>query len=167
MRELLRADDEAVSEVLSVVLLVAVVVILATTVAAFALGITERATSVPPRAAFSFEYDDSTERLRVEHTDGQVVRADRLYVRGRLTANSNGERIDDGDIDSTSNVEWAELVDDNGTAATDGSALSERDGLPAVGGGDFVAFPVGEDARVAVVYENRNRNTSATFGRWP
>lgn len=55
---LLRGDDEAVSEVIGVILMVAVTVVLAAVIATFVLGLGEQVSQAAPQASFSFDYDE-------------------------------------------------------------------------------------------------------------
>ncbi|ESS06252.1 MAG: archaeal flagellin N-terminal-like domain protein [uncultured archaeon A07HB70] len=77
------ADDRAVSPVIGVVLLVAITVVLAAVVGAFALGIGggQRET---PQAAFDFEIvlegSGQPDEMRVTHTTGDAVPSDDLYL---------------------------------------------------------------------------------------
>jgi flagellin-like protein len=51
----LRTDDDAVSPVVGVILLVGITVVLAAGTASFVLGLGERTTQPPPQASFDIE----------------------------------------------------------------------------------------------------------------
>jgi flagellin-like protein len=51
-------EDDAVSPVIGVILMVAITVILAAVIATFVLGLGEQISETSPNASFSFEYND-------------------------------------------------------------------------------------------------------------
>ena len=77
-------DDDAVSPVIGVILMVAITVILAAVIATFVLGLGEQISATGPTASFDFEYDDglSPPELTVTHTSGNTIEAGNLYLRG-------------------------------------------------------------------------------------
>ncbi|MFU1782401.1 type IV pilin [Haloarcula japonica] len=86
-------DDDAVSPVIGVILMVAITVILAAVIASFVLGLGDQAQQATPQASFSWEYDSSGPEVTITHDGGDTIAGDELYVRGSL--NSNGDSIDD------------------------------------------------------------------------
>lgn len=88
-----RSDDSAVSPVVGVILMVAITVLLAATVATFFLdlgsaGLGESA----PQAAFTFDYDaGSPDSLAIEHRSGDPVRAGDLYIAVGGASTANGQ----------------------------------------------------------------------------
>ncbi|MEF8872712.1 MAG: type IV pilin N-terminal domain-containing protein, partial [Haloarculaceae archaeon] len=52
-------DDDAVSPVIGVILMVAITVILAAVIATFVLGLGEQVSDTAPQASFDFDYDGS------------------------------------------------------------------------------------------------------------
>ena len=68
LRELL-TDDEAVSPVIGVILMVAITVILAAVIGTFVLGIGQDQQTTP-QATFEFDYDSNTPELVITHTGG-------------------------------------------------------------------------------------------------
>ncbi|QSG15874.1 type IV pilin [Halapricum desulfuricans] len=77
-KELL-TDDDAVSPVIGVILMVAITVILAAVIASFVLGLGD-STSTTPTADFNFDYDNSTKNVTVSHSTGDNIDADRVEV---------------------------------------------------------------------------------------
>ena len=75
-------DDDAVSPVIGVILMVAITVILAAVIATFVLGLGEQISATGPTASFDFEYDGGTNELTVTHTSGNTIKAGNLYLRG-------------------------------------------------------------------------------------
>jgi len=84
LHELLR-DDQAVSQVIGVVLMVAITVLLAATAASFFLGLSNDQQTTAPRVAIAFDYDASNESppkdsLQITHDSGDGVDAERVDV---------------------------------------------------------------------------------------
>ncbi|MFC7079309.1 type IV pilin [Halorussus caseinilyticus] len=84
-------DDGAVSPAVSVVLMVAVTVVLATTIGTFVLGFEDRVSEPQPNAQFAFEYREDAmdadgdhgrvdEAVNITHDGGQAVEATQLRV---------------------------------------------------------------------------------------
>jgi flagellin-like protein len=79
-------DDDAVSPVIGVILMVAITVILAAVIASFVLGLGDQ-NNPAPTASFDFDYDsnwgDDTEAVvTVTHQDGDEISASDIFVRG-------------------------------------------------------------------------------------
>ena len=81
-------DDDAVSPVIGVILMVAITVILAAVIATFVLGLGDQVSNTTPQASFSFDYDQSAGELTITHDGGDSIQANELYVKG---ATSNGD----------------------------------------------------------------------------
>ncbi len=82
-------DDDAVSPVIGVILMVAITVILAAVIATFVLGLGEQISDTGPTVSFDFEYDGST-NLEITHSNGNTVEAGNLYVRGSSVSGYSG-----------------------------------------------------------------------------
>ena len=76
----LLADDDAVSPVIGVILMVAITVILAAVIGTFVLGLGEQVQDTSPNSQFEFTYDSSAEQLQMEMTSGQSIPEDQLKV---------------------------------------------------------------------------------------
>jgi flagellin-like protein len=76
------ADDDAVSPVIGVILMVAITVILAAVIASFVLGLGDQ-NNPAPTADFTFDYDSTAGDLTITHGDGDAIEASNLYVRGQ------------------------------------------------------------------------------------
>jgi len=115
-KELL-TDDDAVSPVIGVILMVAITVILAAVIASFVLGLGD-STTTTPTADFNFEYDNSTGNVTVSHSTGDNVDADRVEVL------IDGETADvqfSGTISSGSSISFNQT--DGGTNITGGETI--------------------------------------------
>jgi flagellin-like protein len=72
------ADDDAVSPVIGVILMVAITVILAAVIGTFVLGLGSEIETTEPQAQFSF--DTSSNTVTVTHDGGQPVAVDNVEV---------------------------------------------------------------------------------------
>ena len=76
-------DDDAVSPVIGVILMVAITVILAAVIGTFVLGLGDQVQTTAPNAQFSFDYSSgSNPTLSVTHAGGDGVEPDELYMSG-------------------------------------------------------------------------------------
>jgi len=130
-------DDDAVSPVIGVILMVAITVILAAVIASFVLGLGDQAQQATPQASFSWEYEGgATETLTVTHDGGDSIEAQELFVRG--------------DFDyATSSAAW-----------TNWSTLSPSSEVTA---GNSINPNAGSQYELRVVYEPVEGDTSATL----
>jgi flagellin-like protein len=106
LKELL-TDDDAVSPVIGVILMVAITVILAAVIATFVLGLGEQVSDTAPNANFEFDYNSSGNgEVTVTHTSGPAIDVNKLSFGGPgfdgTTANfgnysSVGEQVSAGD----------------------------------------------------------------------
>ena len=74
------ADDDAVSPVIGVILMVAITVILAAVIGTFVLGLGSEIETTEPQAQFSFDADTDAETITVTHDGGQPVDPDNVEV---------------------------------------------------------------------------------------
>jgi len=109
LRQLLN-DDDAVSPVIGVILMVAITVILAAVIASFVLGLGDSADEVQPNSSFSFDTDTDTPELTVTLTDGDTVETDEIVVRsdGSSVFGTDGGSVGDqlSDFDDPGSEEW-------------------------------------------------------------
>ena len=75
LRALLRSDSRAASEVIGVILMVAITAIIASVIGAFMLGIGDRTSDSVPQAAFSYDFDDQTNVTITHDGTSKAVRA--------------------------------------------------------------------------------------------
>jgi len=127
-------DDDAVSPVIGVILMVAITVILAAVIATFVLGLGEQVSSTAPQASFSFDFDSNNNELTIIHNGGETLSPSQTYVNGTVwndlgAAGTDVSEISAGDSKTTSitssgtvDVTWESETGD--TSAT----LSEWDG---------------------------------------
>lgn len=133
-------NEDAVSPVIGVILMVAITVILAAVIASFVLGLSNQ-TGTTPTANFDFDYENSSSDLTITHDTGTSVVASRLFLRGE----SNGS--------ATMGNNWLNY--------TDASASGEKEGLDAVVAGDSATVSgVGDAYEIRVVWEGEGDTTS-------
>jgi len=131
-------DDDAVSPVIGVILMVAITVILAAVIASFVLGLGDQ-NNPAPTADFNFDYQNSSsgsDDLTITHGDGDELDASTVFIRGDgLTG-----------ISSTSPPTWAN-IESGGTVAA----------------GQSTTFNVNWDYTVNVVWEDPDSDSTSTL----
>lgn len=151
------ADEDAVSPVIGVILMVAITVILAAVIGTFVLGLGEQVQSTTPSVSFSFDYDESADPAN----------------NGCGTAGN----MDDGDPDGI-----LDITHDGGTKVSeDRLSVNDKDGnsLDDLGancnnigdGSDIAAgttFEVGVDSSdsIRVIWTSEGGGNSGTIGQW-
>ncbi|QIO25547.1 type IV pilin [Haloarcula sp. JP-L23] len=147
LKELFR-DDDAVSPVIGVILMVAITVILAAVIASFVLGLGDTASQSTPQASFSFDYQEgSPNSLDIIHDGGDTIKASEIYIRGTINEGSS----------TSVDVAWGDFSGAN-TEVSAGASVT-IDGTNAVG----TAPDGGYDVRV--VYEAAEGDNSATLAQ--
>jgi flagellin-like protein len=161
-------DDDAVSPVIGVILMVAITVILAAVIASFVLGL-GNTQSTTPTASFGFDYEShnssaSSGNLSVTHDGGDNIKETEVFIRGSgfnsstsgttglaFNCDSSGEGTDDDGL-MCSAGEW-----DGDTSATigDTSALTA---------GDNVIVHVNSDYEISAIWQASEGSSSATLG---
>jgi flagellin-like protein len=137
-------DDEAVSPVIGVILMVAITVILAAVIATFVLGLGEQISDTGPTVSFDFDYDEgsgSPAALTITHSNGQTIEAGNLYLRG-------------SEASGTQTGSW-DAIDGSSYGAT-----SE------VNAGSSITIDVEADDTVRVVWESDSGGQSKTLESW-
>jgi len=145
LTKLLSTDEEqAVSPVIGVILMVAITVILAAVIASFVLGLGD-SQDVAPTATFDFNYDSDGPNVTVTHTGGDNIRSDEVYIRGQNFESSNANEHDVGGDD-----QWT------------GSNSTDIDGKSAITSGDTATVGVsGGDYVIRVVWEASSGSSSS------
>jgi len=75
-------DDDAVSPVIGVILMVAITVILAAVIASFVLGLGD-STTTTPNASFNFNYDNvssGSDNITISHQSGDTLNGDQVSL---------------------------------------------------------------------------------------
>ena len=125
-------DDDAVSPVIGVILMVAITVILAAVIATFVLGLGESVSETAPQASFTTDYDEGASGddsfvtgaasssdiglLEITHSGGDRILAQNLYVaggeNGRYAWSDASEFGQDSRITAGSGITYAAQSDD-------------------------------------------------------
>jgi flagellin-like protein len=144
----LLTDDNAVSPVIGVILMVAITVILAAVVGSFVLGLPSEAETTVPQASFEFDYDASG------GTQGNGLWGSSESPGGALEiTHSGGDTLQANEIT---------ITDDDGHGPIDGSALSSSE----ITAGDTGTVAIGSDDTVRVIYSPEDADTSATIATY-
>ena len=141
IKELLN-DDDAVSPVIGVILMVAITVILAAVIASFVLGLGDQAADSSPSASFNFDYDQANDDLQVSHNGGDTIEAQNIEIRGDSGSGPSSPTSVPQSWDSIS-----------------GSAGPTSD----VSSGDSISLTVGSDYDISVVYVNPSGDSTSTL----
>jgi len=139
-------DDDAVSPVIGVILMVAITVILAAVIASFVLGLGDQAQNEQPTAGFDFEYDSS-----VSFTNGDGD--------GSLD-NEDDENKLDIKHESGDSISDARLT----VKDDDGNSVSPFSGE--VSAGTSVSVQIGNDDTIRVVWTSESGDTTSTLSTY-
>ncbi|WP_254274322.1 type IV pilin [Haloarcula marina] len=148
-------DDDAVSPVIGVILMVAITVILAAVIASFVLGLGDQAQQTTPQASFAFDYDGdatgysaSNGVLSVTHDGGDTIQGNSLYIRGDgwVSAQASGPRV--------------YLADGNET-----QTWNDAEGTTDVSAGSSITASLSNDYEVRIIYEPPEGDNSATLAQ--
>jgi flagellin-like protein len=132
------ADDDAVSPVIGVILMVAITVILAAVIGTFVLGLGSEIETTEPQAQFSFDSDSTNNKVTITHDGGQPVEAENIEV------------VDSG---STTSVGCSTQSDWEATELTAGDNCETNDLSQ-------------EDAELRVTWESDDGSQTGTLARY-
>jgi len=134
-------DDDAVSPVIGVILMVAITVILAAVIATFVLGLGEQISDSAPQASFDYEFDDSggTNTLTVTHTGGQTLSDSNIDV------NVNGTEISVAGGDYGYDTNWPSDISAGSSAILEG---------------------IQQDDDVTIIWKSSNGDQTAILSEW-
>jgi flagellin-like protein len=161
-------DDDAVSPVIGVILMVAITVILAAVIASFVLGLGGN-TQATPTASFTFDYtqndgsNNDVNYLTVTHDGGDTIKGNQLYLRGSNFANDfvGGTSVSISATDVTyENTETGEAWADVG-----GSMSAEKGDESAVAAGDSLIMQANTNYDVRIIWQPGSGDQSATLGQ--
>jgi len=145
IKQLLEEDD-AVSPVIGVILMVAITVILAAVIATFVLGLGEQISETSPNTSFNFDYDGDASTGSAPIGSGGD---------GVLTVtHSGGPNIDAGQLS---------IAGDQSGSWTASSNFGSSDQVSA---GNSIEVDVVSEDRISVVWENEEGTESSTLQRF-
>ncbi|WP_436934096.1 type IV pilin [Halovenus marina] len=131
------SDEDAVSPVIGVILMVAITVILAAVIASFVLGLGDSANEVQPTTSFEFDYESNDLTITVD--SGEAVPAGDIYIRGNNLGGSAGNT-------------WQTINSNTGGSLKPASEIGAGDRITLSG--------VGSDYEVTVAWDNGEGDTA-------
>jgi flagellin-like protein len=153
-------DDEAVSPVIGVILMVAITVILAAVIASFVLGLGDQAQQTTPQASFNFDYTDNSDsssendELTVTHEGGDTIADTRLSI---VADSADFDDTDDNSDNAPTDTTWDNLFNPSGdeiSAGTSGTIYSDTNSQ------DFTG------ATFRIIYTQESGDSSSTLATW-
>ena len=169
VRQLLEEDD-AVSPVIGVILMVAITVILAAVIASFVLGL-GGSQQQTPQASFSWEYNNDSNSdvtqgiVEVSHDGGDSIKHNELVFRGNGFTDpfdTNPGTPDGVDASDQPSTEYPQLVD-SGQNWDAKNASGNIGDTSAVVGGNTITIGAESDFEYSLVWEPQEGDTSATL----
>ena len=149
-------DEDAVSPVIGIILMVAITVILAAVIATFVLGLGEQINDTAPNTSFTFDYEEVQSGSK---DDSWGVAASSTNDDAILTiTHSGGPNIDATQL----GVAGSEIHSSSVTydATSQDPQYSAGDEISA---GDSVEYAIKNDDRISVIWENEEGTESATL----
>ncbi len=156
-------EDDAVSPVIAVILMVAITVILAAVIATFVLGLSDSVDNTAPQATFGFEYEQNeggSDVLTITHQGGDTIEGQNLNI----TADGAISKVP-REVYVGTDVFTGEIT--AGTRATVDNTTFKDDS------NDFISKRNGPDekldlsgATIRVIYIDDAGSSSATLGTW-
>ena len=151
----LLADDDAVSPVIGVILMVAITVILAAVIGTFVLGLGDQVQNNPPQAQFTTDYDSSTSNLTFTHDGGETIDAARLELSGENVGT-------EGTVNS-----WADADDTSDPVESGVSITIGKSGNFGATNHYSWSSPGSSDgSTVRIVWTSESGDNSDTLKRW-
>jgi flagellin-like protein len=141
-------DDDAVSPVIGVILMVAITVILAAVIASFVLGLGETANQTTPQASWGFDYDSST--------TNDDFGSDTLGADGTLTITHEG-----GDSIPANQLTLNDGGEDGPTSDFTAAGISSD-----VTAGTTLEVTIDSDDTITVIWTGENEETSTTLSTY-
>jgi flagellin-like protein len=152
-------DDDAVSPVIGVILMVAITVILAAVIGTFVLGLGDQVQSTSPQASFTFDFTDDTggtthDRLAITHDGGDAIPPAQLSV-------VSSDNIGSGESNTTGTYE-SSVSFAYGTYSISGDVSAGTTIHVSVA----TATDQMNDNTIRVVWTSETGENSATLGEW-
>jgi flagellin-like protein len=146
-------NDEAVSPVIGVILMVAITVILAAVIGTFVLGLGGSVQQTAPQASFTFDLDTTTTS---DNCNGNL----------EDTSNPSGVLSITHDGGDSIVEDRLSLSDDDGTPINDLENCASISSSDEVSAGTTIAPDVDTDDTVRVIWESQNGENTATLGQF-
>ena len=144
-------DDDAVSPVIGVILMVAITVILAAVIATFVLGLGEQVSDTAPQASFSYDYENISSGVN-DSFSSSVISAD-----GNVTATHVGGAT----------IEAEQLYISNATDKFAWSNTNTKYGSSSkISSGNSITIAANGSETVSIIYQNEQNTDSATLSNY-
>jgi len=143
----LRYDDDAVSPVIGVILMVAITVILAAVIASFVLGLGDQAGSAAPQATFEFEYSETSPSGNTGLEGGGGTVAD-LTIR-----HTGGDAVDGAQLDI--------VDDDSGSTDQSGTTIASE-----ITAGDQATFQIDSEDTIRLVWNEPGSDSTSILATY-
>jgi flagellin-like protein len=162
----LLTDDEAVSPVIGVILMVAITVILAAVIGTFVLGLGDQVQSTAPQASFNFDYTaDSTTNagsVEVTHDGGDSIAPAQLELVGSENIEASQGATANADQRLTYGGSDSDGLDESGSDVAAGTSVTVWEGGGDTGDGT-AEF---DDLTLRVTWQGESGDNTATLGKW-
>ena len=185
----LLGDNDAVSPVIGVILMVAITVILAAVIGTFVLGLGDNISDTNPQTSFTFDFEEgistqdgvgdpaTLDVLTVTHDGGDAIEDARLEVlvdgnpgydvnpSGGASDDTAQKPLDDGnELGAGSSFEIAAFDTDTSTdTVSDGDSVTYASGSI---DSDTGSTLITGDETVRITWTSSNGGDSATLGKW-
>ncbi|MFC7202376.1 type IV pilin [Haloferax namakaokahaiae] len=148
----LLADEDAVSPVIGVILMVAITVILAAVIGTFVLGLGDQVSTTAPQASFGFDYDDAGNgNLTVTHESGTSIASSQVNVTSSEAINSSTAGAG---VTAAQSLSWEDLSGSSADISA-GSSITVHTDSGTIG-----------DNTVRIVWSDESGSNSATLQKW-
>ena len=169
LRKLLH-DDDAVSPVIGVILMVAITVILAAVIASFVLGLGDETGNVAPQVSFAFDYesvnnspDPNHGNLTISHDGGDSIESPDFVVRGDGLINAA-----DGDSGSSPSSTPDEIrfdaADNSGSGWGAGGAVLISNQESEMASSQSIELAVQSDYDIDIIWDPTDTDDSSVLG---
>jgi flagellin-like protein len=153
------ADDDAVSPVIGVILMVAITVILAAVIGTFVLGLGGSVQQTAPQASFTFDYTENSggnDDLDITHDGGDSIEAARLNV----TSSGVSATVSAGNLRRAGNPF-------SGTVSAGSTITFDEDDFGGTGGPSATVSDLDlSGSTVRVIWNSQNGENTATLAKF-
>jgi len=173
-------DEDAVSPVIGVILMVAITVILAAVIGTFVLGLGDQVSDSAPQASFGFEQGTSTvagndyNSVKITHDGGDQIDGSNLniLVDGTEAYTQSSDQVAgtfSGDVTAGTSIT---IVATTSTTVADGDPYDDNDGDDRLEVGDGAGGVKADDVdlqsnqEVRVVWSSSSGGDTATLGKF-
>jgi len=157
-------DDDAVSPVIGVILMVAITVILAAVIGTFVLGLGDQVSNTSPQASFTFDLNDEVDgndydQLKVTHDGGDKIPPEQLSAVSDSTAVDLGSSAP-GSAEASGDTSTDEAFDESDEGLSNDVSAGTTVYLATESGNEL------NSATIRIVWASTNGDDTATLGKW-